>query len=44
MKLFSQDDINKIEHLTLAERGLNKQEMIDEAGKDIAAEISARYD
>lgn len=44
MKLFSQDDIYRIEQLTLAENGITKQEMIAAIGKDIADDITAEHD
>lgn len=44
MKLFSQEDINNLEKITLAEHGIDKRGLIDEIGKDIAAEISSAYD
>ncbi len=44
MKLFSQDDIHKIEQLTLAELGIGKQQLIDMIGNDIADEIIAGHD
>ena len=44
MKLFSQEDINNLEELTLAEYGMTKSDMIEAVGKDIADEIMGEYD
>lgn len=44
MKLFLQEDIKKIEQLTLDEYGITKQEMVDSVGKDIADEIMSHHD
>lgn len=44
MNLFSQEDIQNIEQITLAELGLSKTQFIDTIGIDIAAEIVAEHD
>lgn len=44
MNLFSQEDILKIEQITLAELGLSKMQLIDAIGIDIADEIVAEHD
>ncbi|MDE5567495.1 MAG: NAD(P)H-hydrate dehydratase [Muribaculaceae bacterium] len=44
MKLFSQEDINNLEELTLAEYGMTKMDMIEAVGKDIADTIMAVHD
>lgn len=44
MKLFSQEDINNLEELTLAEYGMTKMDMIESVGKDIADTIMAVHD
>ncbi|MDE6239271.1 MAG: hypothetical protein K2M54_04695, partial [Muribaculaceae bacterium] len=44
MNLFSQEDILKIEQITLAELGLSKMQFIDTIGLEIADEIGAEHD
>ena len=44
MKLFSQEDINNLEELTLAEYGMTKMDMVEMVGKEIADTIMAVHD
>lgn len=44
MNLFSQEDISKIEQITLAELGLSKMQFIDAIGIEIANEIVEAHD
>ncbi len=44
MNLFSQEDIPKIEQITLAELGLSKAQFIDSIGIEISQEIAEAHD